>query len=224
MKTDFKSCFSVHYGVQCSQCKIFPITGIRYKCIECPSYNLCEKCEMQFGRNHGHCLLKLRNNTDIEFFNFKNKEDFDIVKCINKTNIFTTKNNNNSLTIPVILLNNGKNTWNAPFFFTCMEKSYLKGERIKINNDIKPNKKCSLNIKIDLSKINKTGIYETVWCLKNEKGEKIGNSIVFKIKNNFENKLSIKPYILCKKIDINLNEVMEPITTDEFLKKKGIQC
>ena len=224
MKAKNQNSLPIHYNVQCSICKIFPITGIRYKCIECPSYNLCEKCEMQFGRNHGHCLLKLRNNTDINYFKFNDQENFYSYKCVNKTKIFTTKNNNNSLTISVTLLNDGKNTWTAPCFFSCMEESYLKGERVKIKNDIKPNEKCSFYIKVDLGKINKTGIYETVWCLKNEKGEKMGNNVVFKIKNSFENKLSIKHYVQCKKIEVNLNEVMEPITTDEYLRKKGLKC
>ena len=224
MKTGSRNFLQIHYNIQCSKCKILPIYGIRYKCIECPSYNLRENCEKQFGRSHGHCLLKLRSNTDINFLESIKQDQIYSFKCVNKTNTFTTRNNNNSLTISVALINDGENIWPTPCFFACMEESYLKGERVKIKNEIKPKEKCSFNIKVDLSKINKTGIYETVWCLKNEKGEKIGNSIIFKIKDNFENKLSIKPYLFVKKIEINLNEVMEPITTEEFLKKKGIQC
>ena len=85
-------------------------------------------------------IKKDKNNND--------QENFYSYKCVNKTKIFSTKNNNNSLTISVTLLNDGKNTWTAPCFFSCMEESYLKGERVKIKNDIKPNEKCSFYIKV----------------------------------------------------------------------------
>jgi hypothetical protein len=35
----------VHNGIKCNNCGMFPIIGIRYKCIECDNYNFCEKCE-----------------------------------------------------------------------------------------------------------------------------------------------------------------------------------
>jgi len=37
----------VHFGYKCSVCNSEPITGVRWKCIDCPLYNpvdLCEKC------------------------------------------------------------------------------------------------------------------------------------------------------------------------------------
>lgn len=35
----------VHRGVRCDGCNIAPILGIRYKCLICPNYDLCERCE-----------------------------------------------------------------------------------------------------------------------------------------------------------------------------------
>lgn len=34
-----------HEGVKCNGCGSEPITGIRYKCLECFAFNFCGKCE-----------------------------------------------------------------------------------------------------------------------------------------------------------------------------------
>ncbi len=46
----------IHYGIKCHECQTFPITGIRFKCLQCESYDLCEQCEEKFGKNHGHII------------------------------------------------------------------------------------------------------------------------------------------------------------------------
>ena len=35
----------IHSGKKCRICKKFPIVGIRYKCLQCNSFDLCENCE-----------------------------------------------------------------------------------------------------------------------------------------------------------------------------------
>ena len=35
----------IHSGIKCSICQKFPIVGIRYKCLQCNSFDLCEECE-----------------------------------------------------------------------------------------------------------------------------------------------------------------------------------
>ena len=45
--------------------------GIRYKCLKCENFNLCEQCEEKFEENHGHILLKLRNTYQDELFRNK---------------------------------------------------------------------------------------------------------------------------------------------------------
>jgi hypothetical protein len=42
-----------HKGVACDNCGITPIVGMRFKCVECEDFDLCEKC---FGKN-GHFTL-----------------------------------------------------------------------------------------------------------------------------------------------------------------------
>ncbi|OMJ89058.1 hypothetical protein SteCoe_8884 [Stentor coeruleus] len=51
-------CFSIHDGTECKECSICPITGIRFKCIDCPEYNLCELCEEI--TDHKHAMMKLK--------------------------------------------------------------------------------------------------------------------------------------------------------------------
>ena len=48
----------IHENIICSECKIQPITGIRFKCIQCDNFELCEFCEDIIS--HPHALLKLK--------------------------------------------------------------------------------------------------------------------------------------------------------------------
>jgi hypothetical protein len=47
-----------HEGVACNSCSMNPIVGIRYKCVECPSFNFCSSCEEKI--EHEHNFLKMR--------------------------------------------------------------------------------------------------------------------------------------------------------------------
>lgn len=50
---------SIHHGVVCDGCNN-TITGIRYKCSDCPDYDLCEKCERKPGvHSPTHIFLKI---------------------------------------------------------------------------------------------------------------------------------------------------------------------
>ncbi|KAI8344902.1 hypothetical protein EDC96DRAFT_328288 [Choanephora cucurbitarum] len=50
-----------HTGVECDSCDT-PIEGIRYKCGNCPNYDLCEQCEEKASLIHdeNHAFVKLR--------------------------------------------------------------------------------------------------------------------------------------------------------------------
>ena len=226
----------IHKGIKCSLCQRYPIVGIRYKCLQCKSYDLCEDCEKTHGLKHGHLLLKLRNNTQINMVgNTNTKKEVKLKaqpkkkpqsKCINTTMKFKTVNNNNSFIIPVKLMNNGDTNWPIPCFFTCDEGiSKIKGERVKLMN-IKgePKEIVEFNIKLDLSNINKTGDYFTVWSLRDENGVQFGQKFIFIVKDIFKSKLELKPIYKIEKViaTCNQNET-KPITTDEFLRRKGIK-
>lgn len=50
-----------HIGVICDGCNRSPIIGIRYKCLECFDYDLCETCaDRQLIHNH-HVMAKIRS-------------------------------------------------------------------------------------------------------------------------------------------------------------------
>ncbi len=48
----------VHRSVACDGCGVFPMTGIRYKCLECADFDFCEKCEAT--REHAHPFIKFK--------------------------------------------------------------------------------------------------------------------------------------------------------------------
>ncbi|EEB15797.1 dystrophin, putative [Pediculus humanus corporis] len=45
---------SASHQIQCKICKVFPIIGLRYCCLKCFSYNLCQSCffKGKFNKNH----------------------------------------------------------------------------------------------------------------------------------------------------------------------------
>ena len=223
----------IHHGIKCDLCQKFPIVGIRYKCLQCKSYNLCEDCEKKEGMNHGHLLLKLRDNRQINLIGNSNpKKDIKLKsqpnlkpqsKCLNTTMRYKTVNNNNFINIPVKLMNNGKANWPLPCFFTCDEYiSKVKGERIKLGK-IKglPGETVEFNLKLDLSSIKKTGDYSSVWSLRDENGTHFGQKFIFVINDTFKEKLELKPLYKIKKIFTLNNNETQPMTTAEYLAKKG---
>ena len=223
----------IHHGIKCDLCQKFPIVGIRYKCLQCKSYNLCEDCEKKEGMNHGHLLLKLRDNRQINLIGNNNpKKDIKLKsqpnlkpqsKCLNTTMRYKTVNNNNFINIPVKLMNNGKANWPLPCFFTCDEYiSKVKGERIKLGK-IKglPGETVEFNLKLDLSSIKKTGDYSSVWSLRDENGTHFGQKFIFVINDTFKEKLELKPLYKIKKIITLNNNETQPLTTAEYLAKKG---
>ena len=50
----------VHRGVQCNSCNENPIRGIRYRCINCTDYDLCEQCEAMQLHPKTHLFYKIR--------------------------------------------------------------------------------------------------------------------------------------------------------------------
>ncbi|XP_053393774.1 dystrophin-like [Mercenaria mercenaria] len=38
------SCETVSHDAKCNICKVYPITGLRYKCLKCFNFNICQNC------------------------------------------------------------------------------------------------------------------------------------------------------------------------------------
>ena len=201
----------VHINTKCSQCGQSPIEGMRYYCLKCQSYNLCSNCEKKYGEMHGHPLLMLRRQYDIDKYNLNIIEEEDIKidntkyhsKCINLKKEYTTKNNNNFIPIEIVIKNTGDESWPTPCFFSCQEESDVKGERVKLAKCTgNPGEEIKFKIKINLNNIKKTGIYRSVWTLKNENGDNLGEKIVFVIRDLFDKDLNLK-----EKDNKNKNEI-----------------
>ena len=203
----------IHKNTKCSKCGKSPIEGIRYICLQCKSYELCQSCEKKYGEKHGHPLLMLRRAEDFDkfknyFFNKKKVEELDKIeeeekktidlskcysKVLNLNNLYITRNNNNFIPIELILKNTGDEQWPCPCFFTCNEESEVKGNRIKLVKFTgKSGEEYKLKIKIILNNIKKTGVYKSIWQLRNEKGEPFGEKVEFIIKDIFEKDIKIK--------------------------------
>ena len=92
---------TVHKGIKCSNCGIDPIIGIRYKCLMCDNFNLCEKCEKLEDNNinsHPHNLIKMRKE-EKKLKNLNNKNllyfENDILDNFENNKEDISKNNNN---------------------------------------------------------------------------------------------------------------------------------
>ena len=53
---------AVHYGIICDMCETKDIKGIRYKCIDCADYDVCESCEETVYNSHPHNFIKIREH------------------------------------------------------------------------------------------------------------------------------------------------------------------
>jgi hypothetical protein len=213
IKKDINKTKVVHENSKCSKCGQSPIEGIRYYCLKCETFELCSECEQNYGEKHGHELLKIRRPEDFNIFKneiIRQKElqnlnkieeneekKIDLTKCYSKCmnlkKIYTTLNNNNFLPIEIIIKNTGDEQWPTPCFFTCDESSEVKGDRVKmVKCTGKPEEEYKLKFKIILKDINKTGIYKSIWQLKNENDEVFGEKIEIVIKDVFEKDMKLR--------------------------------
>ena len=58
-KTCVSSSSAIHSGIHCDMCKKQNIVGLRYKCVVCPDYDLCEECWNTKRKEHTLHVQKL---------------------------------------------------------------------------------------------------------------------------------------------------------------------
>jgi hypothetical protein len=50
----------LHDGISCDHCRKKPLLGVRYKCIVCPDFDLCDLCEAM-GIHSDHIFVKIKD-------------------------------------------------------------------------------------------------------------------------------------------------------------------
>ena len=136
----------IHRDIKCDNCQIKPILGIRFKCLECENYNLCNNCMLLNDENnfHPHDSFKKIRREVIQNENLYSYvcENNDLTFIYNKKKI--QKNSNGSLIIDNIYIrNNGIQNW--------PQESFFKYDKIK--STIKCNDVSLPSLKVNTTKI-----------------------------------------------------------------------
>ncbi|EDW57683.1 protein ref(2)P [Drosophila virilis] len=53
--------FIIHEGIECDSCKACPLIGFRYKCMQCPNFDLCQACESAH-KHPEHLMARMPTN------------------------------------------------------------------------------------------------------------------------------------------------------------------
>ena len=108
-KIEESFCNFEHKGIQCEKCFQEPIIGIRYKCLECENYNLCQKCEeensIESFHDKDHNFIKIRKTKEV-------KEKIYSYDCPNILNLIEyIEEGTKKADLKIILKNNGNENW-----------------------------------------------------------------------------------------------------------------
>jgi hypothetical protein len=137
---------------KCNNCGKENIEGIRYKCTNCPDYNLCEKCESNSEHIPSHILLKIRRpiqdkNLNYKIKNFTYKNSVFNYSINEKTFIFSfSDKENDNLVRQISLTNSGFEEWQSGNVFKCLPDSELKGKDYKIEQGLNINETINIEI------------------------------------------------------------------------------
>jgi ribosomal protein L44E len=61
----------IHEGVKCKGCNVSPIVGVRFSCMGCEDFDLCEKCEATTEHEHDFIKMKKARREDSLRKNFR---------------------------------------------------------------------------------------------------------------------------------------------------------
>ena len=54
----------IHTGIMCNACKTKSFSGIRYTCVECKNFDLCQNCERETNMHSQHIMIRLYQKSD----------------------------------------------------------------------------------------------------------------------------------------------------------------
>ncbi len=175
---------------KCNNCGKENIEGIRYKCTNCPDYNLCEKCESNSEHIPSHVLLKIRRpiqdkNLNYKIKNFTYKNSVFNYSINEKTFIFSfSDKENDNLVRQISLTNSGFEEWQRGNVFKCLPDSELKGKDYIIEQGLNINETINIEIifqdfKKDLNTFKDE--YDVYYQMFNGNEEAFGNITHFKV-------------------------------------------
>ena len=175
---------------KCNNCGKENIERIRYKCTNCPDYNLCEKCESNSEHIPSHVLLKIRRpiqdkNLNYKIKNFTYKNSVFNYSINEKTFIFSfSDKENDNLVRQISLTNSGFEEWQSGNVFKCLPDSELKGKDYKIEQGLNINETINIEIifqdfKKDLNTFKDE--YDVYYQMFNGNEEAFGNITHFKV-------------------------------------------
>jgi hypothetical protein len=175
---------------KCNNCGKENIEGIRYKCTNCPDYNLCEKCESNSEHIPSHVLLKIRRpiqdkNLNYKIKNFTYKNSVFNYSINEKTFIFSfSDKENDNLVRQISLTNSGFEEWQSGNVFKCLPDSELKGKDYIIEQGLNINETINIeiifqNFKKDLNTFKDE--YDVYYQMFNGNEEAFGNITHFKV-------------------------------------------
>ena len=175
---------------KCNNCGKENIEGIRYKCTNCPDYNLCEKCESNSEHIPSHILLKIRRpiqdkNLNYKIKNFTYKNSVFNYSINEKTFIFSfSDKENDNLVRQISLTNSGFEEWQSGNVFKCLPDSELKGKDYIIEQGLNINETINIeiifqNFKKDLNTFKDE--YDVYYQMFNGNEEAFGNITHFKV-------------------------------------------
>ena len=175
---------------KCNNCGKENIEGIRYKCTNCPDYNLCEKCESNSEHIPSHVLLKIRRpiqdkNLNYKIKNFTYKNSVFNYSINEKIFIFSfSDKENDNLVRQISLTNSGFEEWQSGNVFKCLPDSELKGKDYIIEQGLNINETINIEIifqdfKKDLNTFKDE--YDVYYQMFNGNEEAFGNITHFKV-------------------------------------------
>lgn len=173
---------AIHYGISCENCGQYDIKGVRYKCIKCRNYNLCEKCESKGVHDIYHILLKINYPDEIgELSQFCSVSDYPVDKYnFNIENTHFTFHLNDFSTEHqafVNFQNTGKEPFATGFWFAHLQNpTGIKASDVRLLRDVPAGINGCLAVEFDIDGC-VPGKYYTFWQMKNSEGQYFGKVV-----------------------------------------------
>ena len=148
----------VHRNIKCDNCNQKPIIGIRYKCLDCPDYNLCNNCLLLNDEQSFHehdSFVKIRKEM------FQNEKFSYHCENNNLTFYFQKNPQLNVISVEdIYIINNGKEQWPQETMFKYDKiKSTIKCNDVNLS-DLKVNHTKIIKFEFDNISLVPPGKYE----------------------------------------------------------------